>query len=94
MSAWIEIARATWKPHRALGVALYMSAWIEIHNEARRILFCYVALYMSAWIEMLREDAENAGIDVALYMSAWIEIGRIPDFDDGDDGRTLYECVD
>ena len=61
-----------------MGVALYMSAWIEIYRT-REELNKYkrqVALYMSAWIEIYQSVDLPVQYNVALYMSAWIEIYR------------------
>uniref|UniRef100_UPI003FA566DC hypothetical protein n=1 Tax=Paenibacillus sp. 1-18 TaxID=1333846 RepID=UPI003FA566DC len=56
-------------------VALYMSAWIEIDDDADDIeIFNHVALYMSAWIEIRIAGIVFSCFGVALYMSAWIEI--------------------
>ncbi len=56
------------------GVALYMSAWIEICCEQANSWIRTVALYMSAWIEIVARQLKYRSEPVALYMSAWIEM--------------------
>ena len=75
-------------------VALYTSAWIEIHGLSDGLSTCQVALYTSAWIEISKGSEEIGLQNVALYTSAWIEMFDDGAFQDKDARRTLHECVD
>ena len=52
MSAWIEIESKKRLPVATLGVALFVSAWIEIVKKADHAVKVTVALFVSAWIEI------------------------------------------
>ena len=60
-----------------LNVALYTSAWIEIHFITSFNFSDVVALYTSAWIEIHFITSFNFSDVVALYTSAWIEITHV-----------------
>ena len=53
-----------------LGVALNVSAWIEIVSFTKANLAPAVALLVSAWIEICTSGISAVNIDVALLVSA------------------------
>ena len=55
-------------------VALLVSAWIEISNDADGHLLHIVALLVSAWIEICFGSYPLRPTLVALLVSAWIEM--------------------
>ncbi len=71
-----------------LYVALYMSAWIEIHTGENPCLYPGVALHVSAWIEIHTGENPCLYPRVALHVSAWIEINLLYAIHAHDQGRT------
>jgi len=69
---------------KGFGVAVFMTAWIEIKNRVLRVLDNIVAVFMTAWIEMMIQDAIDETKRVAVFMTAWIEIKGISGAINGD----------
>ena len=80
---------------RAIKVALYTSAWIEIWLVLQ--FNRYAPLSHSIRVRGLKSQyliPLLINFLVALYTSAWIEIVRKRHVDTSIKRRTLYECVD
>ena len=79
---------------RAIIVAPFTGAWIEIVPFKLSLKLCNVAPFTGAWIEICVAYRDMRVFSVAPFTGAWIEIEQLPDQYPGRICRSLHGSVD